>query len=99
MKEGKPTHFSILAWRIPWTAEPGRLQSMESQSDMTEASWHACTLSRMILRIAEESFKNPCSIRNTCRQCRKDLRAGTVSGLTGQGSVGLPQVLAQLVRN
>ena len=21
------THFSILAWRIPWTEEPGRLQS------------------------------------------------------------------------
>ena len=26
------THSSILAWRIPWTEEPGRLQSMESQS-------------------------------------------------------------------
>ena len=25
------THCSILAWRIPWTEEPGRLQSMESQ--------------------------------------------------------------------
>ena len=24
------THPSILAWRIPWTEEPGRLQSMES---------------------------------------------------------------------
>ena len=24
-------HSSILAWRIPWTEEPGRLQSMESQ--------------------------------------------------------------------
>ena len=31
------THFSILAWRIPWSEEPGRLQSMGSQeSDMTE---------------------------------------------------------------
>ena len=29
------THSSILAWRIPWTKEPGRLQSMRSQeSDM-----------------------------------------------------------------
>ena len=26
------THFSILAWRIPWTEEPGGLQSMGSQS-------------------------------------------------------------------
>ena len=25
------THFNILAWRIPWTEEPGGLQSMGSQ--------------------------------------------------------------------
>jgi len=25
---GMATHSSILAWRIPWTEEPGRLQSM-----------------------------------------------------------------------
>ena len=25
------THFSILAWKIPWTEQPGRLQSMGSQ--------------------------------------------------------------------
>ena len=25
------THSSILAWKIPWTEEPGRLQFMESQ--------------------------------------------------------------------
>ena len=31
------THSSILAWRIPWTEKPGRLQSMGSQeSDTTE---------------------------------------------------------------
>ena len=31
------THSNILAWEIPWTKEPGGLQSMESQkeSDMT----------------------------------------------------------------
>ena len=26
------THSSFLAWRISWTEEPGRLQSMKSQS-------------------------------------------------------------------
>ena len=26
------SHSSILAWEIPWTEEPGRLQSMRSQS-------------------------------------------------------------------
>ena len=32
LEKGKATHSSILAWRIPWTEEPGRLQSMELQS-------------------------------------------------------------------
>ena len=31
LEEGMATHSSILAWRIPWTEEPDRLQSMESQ--------------------------------------------------------------------
>ena len=30
-EEGMETHSSILAWRIPWTEEPGRLQFMGSQ--------------------------------------------------------------------
>ena len=30
LEKGKATHSSILAWRIPWTGEPGRLQSMGS---------------------------------------------------------------------
>ena len=29
-EKGMATHFSILAWRIPWRKEPGRLQSMGS---------------------------------------------------------------------
>ena len=31
LEEGMETHSSILAWRIPWTEEPGRLQSIGSQ--------------------------------------------------------------------
>ena len=31
LEEDMATHSSILAWRIPWTEEPGRLQSMGSQ--------------------------------------------------------------------
>ena len=31
-KKEMATHSSILAWRIPWTEEPGGLQSMGSQS-------------------------------------------------------------------
>ena len=32
LEEGMATHSSILAWRIPWTEEPGGLQSMGLQS-------------------------------------------------------------------
>ena len=39
LEEGMATHSGILAWRIPRTEEPGRLQSTGSQeSDMTEHS-------------------------------------------------------------
>ena len=31
LEEEMATHSSILAWKIPWTEEPGRLQSMGSQ--------------------------------------------------------------------
>ena len=31
LEKGMATHSSILAWRIPWTEEPGRLQSMRSE--------------------------------------------------------------------
>ena len=32
LEKGMATHSSILAWRIPWTKEPGELQSMRSES-------------------------------------------------------------------
>ena len=32
------THSSILAWEIPWTEEPGGLQSIRLQRDMTKAT-------------------------------------------------------------
>ena len=31
LEKGTATHSSILAWRIPWTEEPGGLQSIGSQ--------------------------------------------------------------------
>ena len=36
LEEGMATHSSILAWRIPWTEEPGGLQSIGLQTDMIE---------------------------------------------------------------
>ena len=33
------THSSILAWKVPWTEEPGRLQSLGSQSWTWQSDW------------------------------------------------------------
>ena len=44
------THSSILAWRIPWTEEPGGLQCVESQKGVSDeahrpvfSALHICT--------------------------------------------------------
>ena len=37
LEKGMATHCNILAWRIPWPEEPGRLQSMGPQEcDLTQ---------------------------------------------------------------
>ena len=38
LQKGTATHSSVLAWRVPWTEEPGRLQSTGSKKDMIEAT-------------------------------------------------------------
>ena len=42
LEEGMATHSSILAWRIPWTEEPGGLWPIRSQSDTTVGTEHTC---------------------------------------------------------
>ena len=39
LEKGMAIHSSILAWRIPWTDKPGRLQSTES---LSPALWLSC---------------------------------------------------------
>ena len=46
LEEGMATHSRILAWRIPWTEEPGGPQSIGSQrvrhdgNDLARATWY-----------------------------------------------------------
>ena len=40
LEKGMATHSSILAWRIPWTEEPGRLQSMRLAKNQTQLKQH-----------------------------------------------------------
>ena len=55
LQKGTATHFSILAWRIPWTEEPGRLQSMGLQR--VGHNWATFTL---ILSSQQEDRKTVC---------------------------------------
>ena len=52
LKEKMATHSSILVWEIPWTEEPGGLQSTELQSDMTEHGTVAVFLKCVILNVS-----------------------------------------------
>ena len=49
LEEEMATHSSILAWRIPWTEEPGGLQAIGSQSQ-TQLKWFSSTW-RMVFRL------------------------------------------------
>ena len=49
LEKGMSTHSSILAWRIPWTEDPGRLQSTGSQS-RTRLSDYTLQLATLGLR-------------------------------------------------
>ena len=56
LEKGMATHSSILAWRTPWTEEPGGLQSMRSQKSWTQLNDSPCppppthTLPKLIAR-------------------------------------------------
>ena len=49
------THPSILAWRIPWMEEPGRLQSMGSQRVDTTERLHSLNWRRSVMGDAQSS--------------------------------------------
>ena len=59
------THPSILAWRIPWSEEPGRLQSTGlKEADTTEATEHAHM--RSTLRCGVEWRSRGCPRTSRC---------------------------------
>ena len=67
MEKEMATHSSILAWKIPWIEEPGRLQSMGSQR--VGHDW-ACihTQNRIRFHLSGTSGKEPCVRKIPWRQ-------------------------------
>ena len=54
------THSSILAWKIPWTEEPGRLQSLGLQKSRTRLS--DFTSKSLLMVTAAMKLKEACSL-------------------------------------
>ena len=90
LEEEMATHFNILAWRIPWTEEPGRLQSKRSQTvrhdgDTTQQDVHRhmYTQSQTALPKATWAGKNPAYQtphlnRQTCNGSEKGIHLKTL---------------------
>ena len=64
LEEGLASHTSRLAWRIPWTEEPGGIQSYRpwsyKESDVTDMTWHTPTqgaLFSLSLSIKEPAYE------------------------------------------
>ena len=72
LEEEMATHSSILAWKIPWTEEPGGLQSMGvTESDMTEVTntdrWWAMLITGEIMHVyGGEYMGNLCTFQFSC---------------------------------
>ena len=67
LEEAMATHSSILAWRIPWTEEPGGLQSMKSQR---VGHTHKVTLSCKVVPLP----KRPCVLTGGAQGDREPCR-------------------------
>ena len=63
LEEGVATHCSVLAWGIPWTEEPGGLQSMGLQRVRTEATWHSRRMT--VLRLPSVVPGRTCKVTST----------------------------------
>ena len=50
LEKGMATQSSILDWRLPWTEEPGRLQSRELQSHMWLSNYHYLMINNNYLK-------------------------------------------------
>ena len=57
LEKGMATSSSILAWRIPWTEEPGRLQSTDSPKIRYDGTTNSCIFLFNLI-IVTMKFKN-----------------------------------------
>ena len=74
LEEETATHSSILAWRIPWTEDPGGLQSIESHRVRHNWSMHACMHALLKLKLLNKLNIEELAVRTKSGYCSKSLR-------------------------
>ena len=77
LEKGMATYFTIFAWRIPWTKEPGKLQSMGSQRVR-----HYWTTDGMMLKLKLQYFGH---LVRRVDSLEKTLMLGGIGGRTKRG--------------
>ena len=81
------THFSILAWSISWTEEPGGLQSRGSQRVGHDwATWHKKALWMLWMDTVTHTLTGPCTLT------RVSLGAQTVKSLLAMQGTWIPSL-------
>ena len=68
LEEGMATHSRILAWRIPWTEEPGGLQSMGSQR--VRHAWEINTTTKIVWKVnspLRTGSQSPCMLEGSAQ--------------------------------
>ena len=97
LDKGMATHFSMLAWRIPWTEEPGGLQSTGSQESDSAERLHVRFLFFMVMHShlervegAAPATPDPCSPSAT--SCKESI---VVWWLSWDSSFGTPWTVAR----
>ena len=78
LEKGTATHSSVPAWRIPWTEEPGGLQSTgHKESDTAEQLYHRFRLGSTDVKILSSWY--------SVRKC-KERRPACVLRITGRSA-------------
>ena len=100
LEKGKATHSSIPAWRIPWTEEPGRLQSLGLQRVGHNWSTFTHSLTRLVKFIENRQGKGKLLFMDTKIQICKMKRFLEMDGGDGCKTIWMDLMpLKHIVKN
>ena len=93
LEEGMATHSSILAWRIPWAEEPGKLHSMDCKEsgDLARMCTHACQKLDLLCQTVSEQTNH-----RKVKQPTADTEKVLVVWVEDQTSPNIPLIQGQI---